>query len=92
MPAQANASTLSWKRGEEFLQSWASALRQHQGILHRFSNLYTEEFSEVAYLPQMVGEIGPHLRAWERVYNAVRPHQAFGYWTPLEVVRRRERV
>jgi PadR family transcriptional regulator PadR len=26
--------------GEEFLQSWASALRQHQGILDRFFDLY----------------------------------------------------
>jgi PadR family transcriptional regulator PadR len=28
------------KAGEEFLQSWASALREHQGILDRFFDLY----------------------------------------------------
>jgi PadR family transcriptional regulator PadR len=28
--------------GEEFLQSWASALRQHQDILDRFFDLYAE--------------------------------------------------
>jgi PadR family transcriptional regulator PadR len=28
--------------GDEFLQSWASALRQYQGILDRFFDLYAE--------------------------------------------------
>jgi Integrase core domain len=26
-------------------------------------------------------------RAWERIYNTVRPHQALGYLTPLEFLR-----
>jgi transposase InsO family protein len=27
------------------------------------------------------------LRAWEEIYNTVRPHQALGYLTPQQFVR-----
>jgi len=33
-------------------------------------------------LPHSLKEINKILKAWEEVYNGVRPHQALGYLTP----------
>jgi putative transposase len=54
------------------------------GHVERAHRTHTEEFYEVADLSWAVGEIKPHLLAWERVYNTLRPHQALDYRTPLE--------
>ncbi|MBI4505047.1 MAG: transposase, partial [Chloroflexi bacterium] len=34
-----------------------------------------------------VATLREELRAWETVYNTVRPHQALGYRTPWEAVQ-----
>ncbi len=31
-----------------------------------------------------LASLRPALRAWEEIYNTVRPHQALGYLTPAE--------
>lgn len=64
------------------------------GHVERAHRTHSEEFYEVADLSWTVSELRPQLLAWEKVYNTVRPHQALGYRTPLEVVcecRRREK-
>jgi len=57
------------------------------GRVERAHRTHTEEFYEVADLPWTVAELKPHLLAWEKVYNTIRPHQALGYRTPLEAVQ-----
>lgn len=64
------------------------------GHVERAHRTHTEEFYEVADLSWTVSELRPRLLAWEKVYNTVRPHQALGYRTPMEVVcewQRREK-
>jgi putative transposase len=56
------------------------------GRVERAHRTHREEFYEVADLGWTVAEIRPHLLAWERIYNTVRPHQALGYKTPWQVV------
>jgi transposase InsO family protein len=56
------------------------------GRVERAHRTHREEFYEVADLGWTVGQIRPHLLAWERIYNTVRPHQALGYKTPWQVV------
>ena len=34
-----------------------------------------------------LADITPKLLEWERVYNAVRPHQALGYLTPQQFIQ-----
>ncbi|HLQ63878.1 MAG TPA: integrase core domain-containing protein [bacterium] len=38
--------------------------------------------------PRSSPNIGGLLRAWEDTYNNIRPHQALGYLTPNEFLRR----
>ncbi len=45
---------------------------------------HTEEFYEVIPDSFQLPALNRDLRAWERIYNTVRPHQALGYLTPLE--------
>jgi transposase InsO family protein len=33
-------------------------------------------------------KLNRELRQWEKIYNAVRPHQALGYLTPLQFLQR----
>ena len=64
------------------------------GQVERAHRTHTEAFYEVAELSWTVSELRPRLLAWEKVYNTLRPHQALGYRTPMEVVsewRRREK-
>jgi len=53
----------------------------------RIAELHTEEFYEVWDLDWSVAALNRDLRAWERVYNTVRPHQALGYRTPQRFLR-----
>jgi transposase InsO family protein len=57
----------------------------HVERAHRTDN---EEFYEVTPDPWTLPELNRQLRAWEHTYNTVRSHQALGYATPLEFVRR----
>lgn len=56
------------------------------GCVERAHRTHREEFYEVVETGWTVKEIRPHLMAWERTYNMVRPHQALGYKTPWKVV------
>lgn len=45
---------------------------------------HTVEFYEVTDAEPDLDAIRAELRAWETVYNTIRPHQALGYLTPAE--------
>ena len=53
------------------------------GTVERAQRTYTEEF----YDSFTVEGLNREARAWERIYNTVRLHQALGYLTPLEFLR-----
>ncbi len=54
------------------------------GAVERANRTHTEEFYEVTdAVPELV-PLRRELRAWETVYNTIRPHQALGYLTPAE--------
>jgi len=57
------------------------------GSVERAQRTHTEEFYEVWDLPWTVGPLNRKLRAWERIYNTVRPHQPLGYRTPQQYLR-----
>ena len=58
------------------------------GAVERAQRTHTEEFYELRPFSDFnVAVLNREARAWERVYNTVRPHQALGYLTPLEFLR-----
>jgi len=58
------------------------------GAVERAQRTHTEEFYEIRPFSDFsVATLNREARAWERVYNTVRPHQALGYLTPLEFLR-----
>jgi len=54
------------------------------GAVERANRTHTEEFYEVTDAAPELEAFQLELRAWELVYNTVRPHQALGYLTPAE--------
>jgi transposase InsO family protein len=52
------------------------------GHVERAQRTHTEEFYEVWDLDWRVPALNRELRAWEGVYNRVRPHQSLGQRTP----------
>ena len=54
------------------------------GHVERAQRTHTEEFYEVIPDSFQLPILNRQLRAWERIYNTVRPHQALGYLTPLQ--------
>ena len=54
------------------------------GYVERAHRTHTEEFYEVTESSFDIAELRAELLDWEQTYNAVRPHQALGYLTPLE--------
>ena len=54
------------------------------GHVERAQRTHTEEFYELIPDSFQLPALNRHLRAWERIYNTVRPHQTLGYRTPLE--------
>ena len=54
------------------------------GHVERAQRTHQEEFYQVVDLPDTIGELRQKLRAWETVYNTIRPHQALGQRTPEE--------
>jgi len=54
------------------------------GTVERANRTHTEEFYEVTTAEPELEAFQAELRAWEAVYNTVRPHQALGYLTPAE--------
>lgn len=53
------------------------------GRVERSHRTHEEEFYECYDGDLTLAELRPALRAWEDVYNRIRPHQALGYRTPL---------
>ena len=54
------------------------------GHVERAQRTHNEGFYQVEDLPDQIGELRQKLRAWETVFNTVRPHQALGQRTPEE--------
>jgi len=54
------------------------------GAVERANRTHTEEFYEVTDAEADLEAFRTGLRAWETVYNTIRPHQALGYLTPAE--------
>ena len=51
-------------------------------MFERANRTHTEEFYQVTPCSLELKTLNRELRAWERIYNTVRPHQALGYLTP----------
>jgi transposase InsO family protein len=54
------------------------------GGVERAHRTHTEEFYEVTDSTFDLDELRSDLRAWETIYNTVRPHQTLGYLTPAK--------
>jgi transposase InsO family protein len=54
------------------------------GAVERANRTHTEEFYEVTTAEPELEAFQVELRAWETVYNTIRPHQSLGYLTPAE--------
>lgn len=84
--------------GSEFMAGFEQACQQRNirlfvlpprspklnGCVERANRTHTEEFWECYDGDLNLVAVRPALRAWERVYNTVRPHQALGYLTPKQ--------
>jgi putative transposase len=57
------------------------------GHVERAHRTHREEFYEVVDAHWRMETLNHQLRAWEDVYNTVRPHQALHYLTPQQFVR-----
>ena len=57
------------------------------GCVERAQRTHTEEFYELYDGDLALVPLNRALRAWENVYNTVRPHQALGYRTPAQAVQ-----
>lgn len=51
------------------------------GTVERANRTHTEEFYEVTLGEPELAAFQIELRAWETVYDTIRPHQALGYLT-----------
>ncbi|HKX16383.1 MAG TPA: integrase core domain-containing protein [bacterium] len=56
--------------------------------VERGHRTHQEEFYDLTEIPESLLTHNTLLQAWEETYNNVRPHQALGYITPNEYVRR----
>ena len=54
------------------------------GAVERANRTHTEEFYEVTDAEPALEAFQLELRAWETVYDTIRPHQALGSLTPAE--------
>lgn len=54
------------------------------GHVERANRTHVEEFWHVYTLPTDLAQLNKKLKAWEKTYNTLRPHQALGYLTPQE--------
>lgn len=57
------------------------------GAVERANRTHTEEFYQVTPYSLELKKLNRELRAWERTYNTVRPHQALGYLTPSQFLQ-----
>jgi transposase InsO family protein len=63
------------------------ATTELNGHVERAQRTHTEEFYEVTDTSFEIAELNQALLEWERVHNAVRPHQALGYLAPEEFLK-----
>jgi hypothetical protein len=96
--AQAAAAVLDRLDGSEFMADFEAACaarsialfvlpprsRKLHGAVERANRTHTEEFYEVTDAEPELEAFQAGLRAWEVVYNTIRPHQGLGYLTPAE--------
>ncbi len=59
------------------------------GHVERAQRTHTEEFYELYDGDLEVEPLNEALRAWEAVYDTIRPHQSLGYLTPQQFLARR---
>jgi transposase InsO family protein len=52
--------------------------------VERANRTFREEFYDCSTALPTVAGFATELRAWEDIYNTVRPHMALGYLTPAE--------
>lgn len=57
------------------------------GAVERAQRTHTEEFYEVHDVAWNLAALNRQVRAWERVYNTVRPHQSLDQQTPLQFLQ-----
>jgi putative transposase len=57
------------------------------GAVERANRTHTEEFYQVTPYSLELRKLNRELRAWERTYNTVRPHQALAYLTPFQFLQ-----
>jgi transposase InsO family protein len=89
---------ISIDNGSEFMAEFEAACRARairlfvlpprspklHGTVERANRTHLEEFYEVTDAEPDLAAFQVGLRAWESVYNTIRPHQALGYLTPAE--------
>lgn len=84
--------------GSEFMAGFEHACRERgialyvlpprspklHGHVERANRTHAEEFHQVTLAGPTIADLSSELRAWEGIYNEVRPHQALGYLTPRQ--------
>jgi len=87
--------------GSEFYADFEAACQQRQirlfalpprspklnGAVERAQRTHTEEFYEVTPCAWTITGLNTELRAWEQIYNTIRPHQALAYRTPVQFLQ-----
>jgi putative transposase len=58
------------------------------GHVERAQRTHREEFYRMLDPPDSLSQLRERLRAWETVYNTIRPHQALGQLTPSKYYQR----
>ena len=56
--------------------------------VERAQMTYIEEFHEITDANFKISDLNWALPKWEEIYNAIRPHQALGYFTPQQFLER----
>ena len=69
------------RRGIKLFASPPGSPKLNGGV-ERAHRTHTEKFYEVTESSFNIAELGKDILEWERIYNAVRSHQALGYLTP----------
>ncbi len=79
------SSGMFWKSIAELLLLLLSPRSPKlNGYVEWAHRTHTKEFYEVTKSSFDIAELRGELLEWEQVYNAIRPHQALGYLTPVK--------